>query len=285
MNVRKTFPQTVADSKQALECIARISTEVERKDALHLLNEEIIERCWSHASRFESGCPRGYWLLVARLTEATLLCAGNYADSCEFEATGDLLVNPREIIVHSRNGGQSAVKRRHRRISSQFVPTGVVRKEQMKSFYSRISLETTILPLLPHMTQVLKECGFISQFYLRRLEDCQRKIADTLGFLSAWSIFDAAELFRRLEASSPRERAFVESQLCRFDARVFHQIGVDLQRSLAEPNYLSPFLTDASIGHRYEYRAPMEVKSLRALPQRSLRERRFKGEPSQTGNY
>jgi hypothetical protein len=259
MNVREAFPQTVVDPKQALECIARISTEVERKDAPHLLNEKIIERCWSHASRFESGCPRGYWLLVARLTEATLLCAGNYADSGEFEATGDLLVNSREIIVHSRNGGQSAVKRRHGRISSQFISTGVVRKEQMNTFYARISLETTKPPLLPHMTQVLKRSGFISQFYLRRLEECQRQIAATLGFLSAWSIFDAAELFRRLEASSPRERAFVESQLCRFDARVFYQIGADLRRILAEPGYPSPFLTEASFGHRREYREPIKV--------------------------
>jgi hypothetical protein len=265
MNVREAFPQTVVDSKQALECIARINTEVERKDASHLLNEEIIGRYWSHASRFENSCPRGYWLLVARLTEATLLCAGNYADSCEFEATGDLLVNPREIIVHSRNGGQSTVKRRHGRISSQFISTEVVRKEQMNTYYARISLETTKPPLLPHMTQVLKRSGFISQFYLRRLEECQRQIAATLGFLSAWSIIDAAELFRRLEASSPRERAFVESQLCRFDAQVFNQIGADLRRSLAEPGYPSPFLTEASDEHRREYRAPMGVTSIRAL--------------------
>lgn len=135
------------------------------------------------------------------------------------------------------------------------------------------------------MTQVLKRSGFISQFYLRRLEECQRQIAATLGFLSAWSIFDAAELFRRLEASSPRERAFVESQLCRFDARVFYQIGEDLQRSLAEPNYPSPFLTDSSIGYRREYRAPMELKPLRALPQLPLRERRLKGESGQVENY
>ena len=273
------------DSGQVLGCIARISAEIEREVSLHLLNEKIIEKCWSQASQLEGCCPISYWLLVARIAEATLLCAGNYADNCEFEATGDLLVNPREIIIHSGNGGQSIAKRRHGRISAQFVPTGVVRKEQMKSFYSRISLETTIQPLLPHMTQVLKECGFISQFYLRRLEDCQRQIADTLGFLSALRVFDAAELFRRLEASSPRERAFVESQLCRFDAQVFHQIGEDLQRNLVEPNYSSPFLTDASNWHRREYRAPMEVKALRALPQRSLRERRFKGESGQAGNY
>jgi hypothetical protein len=265
MNIWEVFPQTVVDSKQALDCITWINTEVEQEVALHLINEEIIERCLSHASQLASGCPRGYWLLVARLTEATLLCAGNYADSCEFEATGDLLVNPREIIVHSRNGRQSAVKRRHGRVSSQFISTGVVRKEQMNTFYARISLETTKPPLLPHMTQMLKRSGFISQLYLRRLEECQRQIAATLGFLSAWSIFDAAELFRRLEDSSPRERAFIESHLCRFDARVFNQIGADLQQTLVEPNHPSPFLNKASDEHCREYRAPIGCTPIRAL--------------------
>ena len=251
--------------EHALDCIVRINAEMEREVALHLMNEKTIERCWSHASRLEGDCPRDYWLLVARLAEATLLCAGNYADNCEFEATGDLLVNPREIIVHSRKGGQSTTKHRHGRISVQFTPAGVTRKEQMKSFSANISLETTGPPLLPHMTRVLRKSGFISKFYLRRLEECQRRIADALAFLSAWHIFESAELFRRLEASSPRERAFAESQLCRFDARVFHQIGVDLRRSLAEPGYPSPFLTEASDEHRHEYRAPMRVTPIRAL--------------------
>lgn len=266
----------MGDSKQVLECIARISTEMEREVALHLLNEEIIERFWSYASRLEGGCPRVYWLLAARLAEATLLCAGNYADNCELVATGDLLVNPREIIVHSRNGGQSTVKRRHGLISAQFIPTGVTCKEQKKAFYARISLETTKPPLLPHMTQVLKRSGFISPFYLQRLEECQRRIADTLGFLSAWRIFDAADLFQRLEASPPSKRAFVESQLCRFDSRIFNQIGADLQRSLAEPNYSSPFLTEALNGNRRECRAPAVVAPLRAIPLRPLQERRLK---------
>ena len=26
-----------------------------------------------------------YWLLMARLAEAALLCAGNYADNCEYQ--------------------------------------------------------------------------------------------------------------------------------------------------------------------------------------------------------
>jgi hypothetical protein len=148
----------------------------------------------------------------------------------------------------------------------QFTPAGVTRKEQMKFFSANISLETTEPPLLPHMTRVLRRSGCISQFYLRRLEECQRRIAEALAFLSTWHIFDSAELFRRLEASSTRERVFAELQLCRFDARVFHQIGADLRRILAEPGYPSPFLTEASFGHRREFRPPMEVTPISVLP-------------------
>ena len=41
-----------------------------------------------------------YWLLLVRLNELALLCAGNYADNCEFSAAGDLLLNPRKMMVH-----------------------------------------------------------------------------------------------------------------------------------------------------------------------------------------
>ena len=35
-----------------------------------------------------------YWLTYVRIREAALLCAGNYADNGEYQAAGDLLVNP-----------------------------------------------------------------------------------------------------------------------------------------------------------------------------------------------
>jgi len=246
MTVWGSFRQ-MPGAGHALESIVRINAEVEHEVASRLMNEKVIEKCWSRARRLEGGCP-GYWLLMARLAEAALLCAGNYADNCEYEAAGDFLVNPREIVVRSRGDGHSTAKQRHGRLSAQFGLEGVEGHNCMKSFSAGIRLEITKPPLLPHMTRVLKESGCISHSFTHRLEECQGRIADTLAFLAAWRIFDSAELWRRLKASSPRERAFAESHLCRFDAQVFQLIGADVRRSLADPDYRSPFLTGPHVG-------------------------------------
>jgi hypothetical protein len=51
-------------------------------------------------------------LTFARLNELTLLCAGNYADTLEFTAAGDLLVNPRLTLVHIRNRIKPVIKKK-----------------------------------------------------------------------------------------------------------------------------------------------------------------------------
>jgi len=231
----------VPGAESCLESITRINADLECEAAAYLLNEKAIEKCWSRAGNLEGDGP-GYWLLMARLAEAAMLCAGNYADNCEYQAAGDFLVNPREILVRKIADGRSEAKNRHGRLSEQFGLEGVEGLRSMKRFSAGVSLEITQPPLLAHMTHFLRGSKRISPEYLQRLEEGQRRIADTLAFLSAWRIFDSADLWRRLQASSARERGFAESQLCRFGTRVFQRLGTDLKQSLAEPGYRSPFL-------------------------------------------
>jgi hypothetical protein len=205
------------------------------------MTEKTVESWWSQAVQLKGDSP-SYWLLLVRIAEAALLCAGNYADNCEYEAAGDFLVNPREILVHRRSDGHSEAKNRHGRLSRQFGLEGAEHHNSLKRFSAGMDVEITKPPLLPHMARVLRESGCISRFFIQRIEELQRRIADSLAFLAAWRIFDSIELWRRLEASSPRERAFAESHLCRFDGVVFNRIGADLRRSLAKPDGRSPFL-------------------------------------------
>jgi hypothetical protein len=121
--------------------------------------------------------------------------------------------------------------------------------------------------LLPHMTQVLRGPACISPAYLQRLEEGQCRIADTLAFLAAWQIFDSAQLCRRLQTSSAQERVFAESHLCRFDTKVFHRIGKDLRRSLADPDYESAFLAwPHRSGNGLKQTAPATVLALANSP-------------------
>jgi len=224
--------------------ITIMNEQIERNVTLNLTHETMIEQWWTDARRRKDDGP-AHWLLLARIAEVALLCAGNYADNCEIEAAGDFLVNPREIIIREKQSGRTVIKNRHGRLSTQFGLGGSERKMALKRFFSGVALEVTKLPLLPQMAQVLADSGCISSFYLNRFKTGRRQIADTLTFLAAWPVSDVIELKQRLEAATPQEREFVESCLCRFDLRVFHQIGTDLRYSLEEPGLRSAFLTES----------------------------------------
>jgi hypothetical protein len=256
----------IPEAKQTSEFITRINAELEWTASPHLMTEKSVESCWSQARRLKADSP-SYWLLLTRLTEAALLCAGNYADNCEYEAAGDFLVNPREILVHQRRDGRSTAKNRHGRLSEQFGLEGVEGPNSMKAFAAGVCLEITKPPLLAHMTQVLKKSERISPEYLQRVEEGQRRIADTLAYLAAWRVSDSAELWRRLQESSVRDRVFAESNLCRFDAEVFHRLGADLRRSLAEPAFRSPFLAGFRWGeHGVKRTSPATLHALANSP-------------------
>jgi hypothetical protein len=251
----------------SLEPVLRIDHELDKGVIACLLNEHTIEGLWTTACRIECDSPC-YWLLMARLAEAALLCAGNYADNCEYRAAGDFLVNPREIRITDRRNGSSIIKNRHGRLSEQFGMEGDDRKGRLKEFASSMVLETTKLPLLPHMTLALRASGFISEDYLQRLELKQCRIAGTLAFLAAWRIEDAAELWRRMLASPAGEREFVESNLCRFNRGTFQRLGADLHRSLTAPDYQSPFLIGRYLGHTP--RRPKGSVAVHAVPMPAL---------------
>lgn len=246
-----------------LESIVLINIEIEQGVSSQLMTEKMIEALWSRARDQEDDAAE-YWLLLMRLAEAALLCAGRYADNCEFEAAGDLLVNPREIIVHHRADGHAVVKNRHGRLSEQFGLDGA-RLDTLKRLSEVGCPEITKPPLLPHMTDVLNRSGRVCPAYLERLAHGGHRVAETLAFLAAWRIYDVAHLYRRLRAVPVRDREFAESHLCRFDARTFHQIGASLERCLTEADYRSPFLAGIQgAGSGFERRSPAGASSCAA---------------------
>jgi hypothetical protein len=232
----------LADAPLPSDAVTAINMDLEQTGPPLLLTEKIVERCWSRAVQLEcDGASR--WLLLIRLAEAALLCAGNYADNCEFRAAGDFLVNPREIVIRSRCGGPATIKKRHGRLSEQLGLTGADQLKSTQRSSAGVVLEITKPPLLPLMTRILKESGRVAPSYVHRLEGGQRRIADALAFMAGWRIADSVDFWRRMRASSSSERAFAESCMCRFDTQVFRRIGDDLQQSLTQPDFRSSFLS------------------------------------------
>lgn len=249
-----------ADAPPSSDAILALNRELEQAGPPLLLTEKTVESCWSRALAIEGG-PAGRWLLLIRLAEAALLCAGNYADNCEFRAAGDFLVNPREIVIRNRCGGPATIKKRHGRLSEQLGLSGGGAPASTRRALAGLFLETTRPPLLPLMTRVLEESGRVASFFIHRMEQGQRRIADALAFMAGWGMAEPAAFWRRMGLSSPRERAFAESCLCRFDTQVFVRIGDDLRRSLVQPNYRSVFLSSP-----HEGEGPRTCRSPAALP-------------------
>jgi hypothetical protein len=181
-------------------------------------------------------------LLLVRIAEAGLLCAGTHADNCAYRDAGDLLVNPREIRVHCRRNHGEVTKDRHGRLSDQFVTDGPDRRTGMREFGAVNHAEVSRPPLLPHMAQVLRDSQRVSEEYLERFAKLQCRIAGTLGFMAAWGLKDGADLWLRMQTCSAAEREFALANMCRFDTGVFKDIGNDLRRALLRPDGRSRFL-------------------------------------------
>jgi hypothetical protein len=193
------------------------------------LNESDIVRLMDELEEIPGRFTTLHGLVLARVMELALFCAGNYADGCEIEAVGDLLVTPRQVDVHVRGEAYPVPKKRHGRISEQLAgfmgnedPIGwlkyntwpVIRKQAV----------------LPDLYEALTASGLMASDYLHAIERRMCQVASTVAFLSAWKIDNIIELHKKLGISSPEVRAFVADNLCRFDLTVFHEIGKDIVR-------------------------------------------------------
>jgi hypothetical protein len=70
-----------------------------------------------------------------------------------------------------------------------------------------------------------------------------KKIADTIGFLSAWSLSRFEVLHHRMQKISAKTRRFVADHQCNFDTRYFARIGRELPRIIENPKKYSEFLS------------------------------------------
>jgi hypothetical protein len=228
----------------AFEChsLLMLNEELDNIRLLHEINEASIEgflKILEDSGASDQYC---YWLVMARIFELSLFCAGNYADNCEFPAAGDLLVNPREILIHRKGYPNSLVKQRHRRISDQLNKGRRDRKHFLCLLKHEVSVEITKPAILPYLFERLQHGQRIAAWYLHNAEERMKKIADTIGFLSAWPVSRFEDLHRRMQTASPKTRRFIVAHLCRFDARYFQRLGREIKNFIENANVNCAFL-------------------------------------------
>ncbi|MFO7666709.1 MAG: hypothetical protein R6V76_08830 [Desulfobacterales bacterium] len=218
------------------------------------LNEKFIESKIDEIDEFQdSGFI--YQLTQARITELALICAGNYADNFEFTAAGDLLVNPRSIRIHIEGIKKPVNKNRHLALTDQFNSVAKTQTGIINWLSKNTHPEIIKKPLLPDLYERLKSAGIISVQYLDSVYQRMNKIADVIGFLSAYHLPDSQMLYKKLHASNT-ESDFISSKLCNFNCDIFFCLGHEILRLIENDNYTSVFIEDDIRSH---FKTPSEA--------------------------
>jgi hypothetical protein len=192
-------------------------------------NEPLIEDLLDKIEHIARDCRVRYRLLIARILEAALVCTGHYVDNCEFVAAGDLLVNPRQILIHIRGYRHPIVKWRHGRLSEQLA--AYCRNQPFPAWFKRNAiLEVSQPALIPFLFQRLEKFQCFRPTYLDSIRRRMNKAADAMEFLSTWGVTGWEDLHRRIQWASPNERDVIAANLCGFDLEEFHGLGREIDR-------------------------------------------------------
>jgi hypothetical protein len=225
----------------------RLNASLDAAGRSHAVNEDWMTACLAQTEALAADDQPEYWLLLMRLNELALWCAGNYADGAEFSAAGDLLVNPREVWVAVGDRRQPLRKWRHGRMTDQFGPSELQTAARMGWLKSETHITGSSPPLLPWLNARLEASGRVAPGYLAECNARMRQITETIVFLSSWQIRDAADLSRRLGEVRNGSRAQITAHLCRFNLGLFFEIGASIDRRLGAAANSGPQSAQAAV--------------------------------------
>jgi hypothetical protein len=217
--------RTGDDIKQDLAFLLEFNSDLERNAHLSRLNEKFLEQKMGEIDGHNPMCGALYECTRVRLHELLLLCAANYANNCEYAAMGDLMFNPRLILVHVRGCHQPVVKERHTPLTEQFQDVAGTASEMRIWLRDETTLEIKRKPLIPHSYELLYNASFIPQSYIDSARDRAVQIADLSAFLCSMEFNERMNLEAWLRRASQSDRDMVESRLLRLDWKKFRKFG------------------------------------------------------------
>jgi hypothetical protein len=240
LNTAKDYTETIARN------LADFNYSLEHAFSVISLNEKFLEQKIDELERIGPINGELHCLTFARLNELALICAGNYADNFECAAAGDLLVNPRLILVHIKRQIRPVIKKRHSRLTEQFRNVASTRSEVIQWLKKETLLEIKKAPLLPYLYESLKKSGYMSREYLLSADRRMKRIADVVVLLCSLHLPDSHEFHQWLQYTTQSERQFIKSRLCQFDTRTFYDLGYDIHQIIQGKGYKSRFLRQSA---------------------------------------
>ncbi|MFH0787634.1 MAG: hypothetical protein V2B13_08455 [Pseudomonadota bacterium] len=213
------------ESETNKSLILNFNDRLDEKSNFFSLNESALEGLIDRLDSLVSTKDELYWLTLARITELVLLCAGNYANNGEFTLMGDLLLNPRLILIHIRGQHRPSVKKRHTLLTEQFSHVAETHDEIIQWLKAETIVEIKIKALLPHLLDQLENSGVIGQEYFESVTKRNSQIAELVGLLHSILLGDHVSLDTWSKRAGRSDQEMVESKLFRFDLEPFFELG------------------------------------------------------------
>ena len=224
------------------QAIIMYNLELDGDASSYRLNESFLEQKLAELEGINVWAPEPYWLTVARIAELAVLCAGMYADSGELEAVGNLLVNPRKILVHVKGKDEPVVKLRHARLTDQFGHMASDKTGVIEWLKRETTLEIMEQPLLVELYKKLFDSGFMSAGHITELDRRMTQIGATAAFVGTCHYPADMDFTQYVHSTSGQEREFILSNLCGFTRSLFDELGREAFQTLYFPQYHSRFL-------------------------------------------
>ncbi|MCG6878220.1 MAG: hypothetical protein LJE96_03595 [Deltaproteobacteria bacterium] len=224
------------------EMILDFNRMMEEKAAVHKLNEKALLHLLNLLDEAAFVQSNLYWLSLARINELAIMCAGNCAENCEFALVGDLLINPRLILIHVRGRHHPIIKKRHTPLTEQFSHMAVSREGVIDWLKKQTIVETRQQALLPHLLDRMKNSEIFHPSHVISIENRLKRVADLTGYLACQRFENHSSVAKWLRKASPMDRNMVESRFCRFNFKRFYRMGEDIKRLANDSTYESRFL-------------------------------------------
>ncbi len=198
---------------------------LDKKSNYFSLNESALEDLIKQLDNLVFVRDLSYWLTMARINELALLCTENYANNGEIALVGDLLFNPRLILIHVRGQNRPIEKKRHTPLTEQFGSVAETYPEVVQWLKTETFLEIKAAALLPYLHQKLEESGCFSKEYFNSLDKRKTQIAELTVFLSSAGVTESLALYRWLKSAGPTDQELMESKLCCCNLDLFLELG------------------------------------------------------------
>ncbi len=224
------------------DVISYLNKKMNEASPIHRLNEKILVQLLNFLDEDALLEDELYWLSLARIHELAIVCAGNYARNCEFALAGDLLVNPRLVLIHLKGRRQPIVKRRHTPLTEQFSHMASSRERVIAWLTKHTIVETRKKALLPHLLHRITDSGMFTEAYVNSVEALQNHVADTLVTMSTEHLKKHASVVAWPATEGLFERNCVMSSFYPFDLERFASLGEEIEKTLADAQFESRVL-------------------------------------------